>query len=145
MRAVVQRVSRAKVEVSEQEISRIEAGFLVLLAVKVGDNEAQAHKMAEKIAKLRIITDADDKMNLSVLDLQHSILLVSQFTLYGDASKGNRPSFIESARPEQAEPLFDLVAADLRSFGLTVELGAFGEHMQISLINDGPTTLILEV
>jgi len=84
-------------------------------------------------------------MNLSVLDLQQSILLVSQFTLYGDTGRGNRPSFVDSARPEQALPLFELVAADLRSFGLTVELGAFGEHMQISLINDGPTTVILEV
>lgn len=145
MRAVVQRVSRAIVSVGNQEIGRIEAGFLVLVAVKTGDNENQAHKLADKISKLRIITDDGDKMNLSLLDNKESVMLVSQFTLYGDTSRGNRPSFIDSARPEQARPLFETVAADLRSLGLNVSLGAFGEHMQIELINDGPTTIIIDI
>lgn len=145
MRAVIQVVSQAAVSVNDQEISRIQAGFLVLLAVKVGDGEIQAQKMAEKIAHLRILPDIAEKMNLSLLDLKLSVLLVSQFTLYGDCSRGNRPSFIDSARPEQALPLFNKVAEHLRAFGLEVAVGAFGEHMKISLVNDGPTTIILDV
>ncbi len=145
MRAVIQKVSRSAVSVAGKEISRIEAGFLVLVAVKVGDGEEQAHKLAEKISKLRIIVDEKEKMNLSLLDKKESVMLVSQFTLYGDTSRGNRPSFIDSARPEQARPLFEILAADLRALGLSVALGAFGEHMAIELINDGPTTIILDV
>jgi len=145
MRAVIQRVSRAAVSVGGEQISQIEAGYLVLVAVKVGDGEEQAHKLAEKISKLRIIVDEEEKMNLSLLDKKESVMLVSQFTLYGDASRGNRPSFIDSARPEQARPLFEMVAADLQSLGLDIALGAFGEHMKIELINDGPTTVILDV
>ena len=102
MRAVIQKVSRSAVSVAGKEISRIEAGFLVLVAVKVGDGEEQVHKLAEKISKLRIIVDEKEKMNLSLLDKKESVMLVSQFTLYGDTSRGNRPSFIDSARPEQA-------------------------------------------
>ncbi|MDD3285495.1 MAG: D-aminoacyl-tRNA deacylase [Patescibacteria group bacterium] len=145
MRAVIQRVRRVSVSVAGKEISRIEAGFLVLVAVKVGDGEEQAHKLAEKISKLRIIVDEEEKMNLSLLDKKESVMLVSQFTLYGDTSRGNRPSFIDSARPGQARPLFEILAADLRALGLSVALGAFGEHMAIELINDGPTTIILDV
>lgn len=145
MRAIVQRVKEAAVSVEGQEISRIKAGFLILLAVKIGDTELQAKKMAEKIAKLRIIEDGEGKLNLSLIDKQEAVLLVSQFTLYGDCSQGNRPSFIVSARPEQARPLFDLVVSEIRNFGLEAATGSFGDYMQVSLVNDGPTTLILEI
>ncbi len=145
MRAIIQVVSQAAVSVNDREISRIPAGFLILLAVKVGDSEIQAQKMAEKIAHLRILQDTEGKMNLSLLDLKLSILLVSQFTLYGDCSRGNRPSFVDSARPEQALLLFNQVAENLRTFGLEVVVGAFGEHMKISLVNDGPTTIIIDL
>jgi D-tyrosyl-tRNA(Tyr) deacylase len=145
MRALIQKVSRAAVSVDGQEISRIGAGFLVLLAVKIGDTELQAKKMADKIAKLRIIDDGTGKLNLSLLDTKQAILLVSQFTLYGDSDRGNRPSFIDSARPEQAKPLFELVAAELRASGLELQTGSFGAYMQIDLTNDGPTTLMLEI
>lgn len=145
MRAIIQVVSQAAVSVNDREISRIPAGFLILLAVKVGDSEIQAQKMAEKIAHLRILQDTEGKMNLSLLDLKLSILLVSQFTLYGDCSRGNRPSFVDSARPEQALLLFNQVAENLRTFGLEVAVGAFGEHMKISLVNDGPTTIIIDL
>lgn len=145
MRAIIQVVKQASVQVCDQEVGSINNGFLVLLAVKTGDSEAQARKMADKIANLRLFIDEQAKMNLSLLDRKHSVLLVSQFTLYGDCRKGNRPSFIESARPEDARPLFDLVADYLRAFGLTVATGSFGDYMQVNLINDGPTTIILEV
>lgn len=145
MRAVVQKVKNAAVSVDGLEINRIDEGFLVLLAVKVGDQPEQAKKMADKLAKLRIIEDGDGKLNLSLLDKQQPLLLVSQFTLYGDCSQGNRPSFVQSARPELALPLFELVAESLRAQGVQTLLGSFGAYMQISLVNDGPTTVIVEV
>ncbi|MGE5426041.1 MAG: D-aminoacyl-tRNA deacylase [Bacillota bacterium] len=145
MRAVIQRVRSASVSLQGKEISRIEAGFLVLLAVKIGDGSEQAGKMAEKIIRLRIFDDADGKMNLSLKDKAGlSVLLVSQFTLYGEADKGNRPSFIKSARPEEARPLIDLVAGKIAAAGIRAALGSFGEHMEVSLVNDGPATIILE-
>ncbi len=145
MRAVVQKVKNAAVSVDGLEINRIDEGFLVLLAVKVGDQPEQAKKMADKLAKLRIIEDGDGKLNLSLLDKQQPLLLVSQFTLYGDCSQGNRPSFVHSARPEAALLLFELVAESLRAQGVQTLLGSFGAYMQISLVNDGPTTVIVEV
>lgn len=145
MRAVVQKVKTAAVSVDGVEINRIDEGFLVLLAVKVGDQPEQAKKIADKLAKLRIIEDGDGKLNLSLLDKQQPLLLVSQFTLYGDCSQGNRPSFVQSARPELALPLFELVAESLRAQGVQTLLGSFGAYMQISLVNDGPTTVIVEV
>jgi len=145
MRAVIQRVASATVSLNKEEISRIDAGFLVLLAVKVGDGEKEAKKMAEKIANLRILEDDGGKMNLSLIDKKQSILLVSQFTLYGDCERGNRPSFIQSERPEKALPLFNLLHAELKKMVPNVQIGAFGEYMQLDLINDGPTTIILDI
>lgn len=145
MRAVIQRVSQAIVRHNSEEVSRIKAGFLVLVAIKVGDSESQVKKMAEKIANLRILEDEEGKMNLSLIDKKQSVLLVSQFTLYGDCQKGNRPSFIQSARPEEALPLFKLLQSELQKFVGEVQLGVFGEYMQIDLTNDGPTTIVLDI
>jgi D-tyrosyl-tRNA(Tyr) deacylase len=139
MRALVQRVTRASVEVDGREVARIGLGLLVLLGVKVGDTGEHADRIAGKVARLRVFEDAEGKMNLSVRDVGGELLCVSQFTLYGDARKGNRPSFVDAAPPEQAEPLYERVRATLGAQG-----GAFGEHMQVSLVNDGPVTLLLE-
>jgi len=145
MRAVIQRVSQAIVRHNGEEVSRIKAGFLVLVAIKVGDSESQVKKMAEKIANLRILEDEEGKMNLSLIDKKQSVLLVSQFTLYGDCQKGNRPSFIHSTRSEEALPLFKLLQSELQKFVGEVQLGVFGEYMQIDLTNDGPTTIVLDI
>ncbi len=139
MRALVQRVSRAAVDVDGEEVAAIGPGLLVLLGVRVGDDEAGADRIAGKIERLRVFEDAEGKMNLSVRDVGGEILCVSQFTLYGDARKGNRPSFVEAAPPEVAEPLYERVRAALGAEG-----GAFGAHMRVSLVNDGPVTLLLE-
>lgn len=139
MRALVQRVSRAAVDVDGEEVAATGPGLLVLLGVRVGDDEAGADRIAGKIERLRVFEDAEGKMNLSVRDVGGEILCVSQFTLYGDARKGNRPSFVEAAPPEVAEPLYERVRAALGAEG-----GAFGAHMRVSLVNDGPVTLLLE-
>ena len=139
MRALVQRVSRAAVEVDGQEVARIGPGLLVLLGVRAGDRPEQADRLAGKLERLRIFEDADGKLNLSVRDVEGEVLCVSQFTLYGDASKGNRPSFVDAAAPAEAEPLYERVRAALGAQG-----GAFGAHMRVSLVNDGPVTLLLE-
>ena len=139
MRALVQRVSRAAVEVDGQEVARIGPGLLVLLGVRAGDRPEQADRLAGKLERLRIFEDADGKLNLSVRDVEGEVLCVSQFTLYGDASKGNRPSFVDAAPPAEAEPLYERVRAALGARG-----GAFGAHMRVSLVNDGPVTLLLE-
>ncbi|MDP3836776.1 MAG: D-aminoacyl-tRNA deacylase [bacterium] len=144
MRAIVQRVKEASVAVNAQEISRIGYGFLVLIAVRAGDGPEKAKKMGEKLARLRIIADEAGKMNLSLLDLKQEVLLVSQFTLYGDCTKGNRPSFIGSVASDEARPLIEMLADELRAHGLAVQTGSFGEHMEVALINDGPTTIIIE-
>lgn len=144
MRAVIQKVSRASVSVEGEAISSIKAGFLVLIAIKVGDSREQALKLAEKIANLRILADNNGKMNLSLLNQGGEVLLISQFTLYGNSDKGNRPSFINSARPEEAEPLIQVLAEKLESLGIPVSQGSFGKHMQVELINDGPTTIIID-
>ncbi len=143
MRAVVQRVTKASVTVDNEIIGAIDDGLCVLLGITDGDDEAMVDKLAEKLVKLRIFSDADDKMNLSVADIGGSILLISQFTLYGDASKGNRPSFITAARPEVAEPLIDRCAEHLRTLGVTVATGRFGADMDVEIHNDGPVTLVL--
>ena len=145
MRALVQRVSEARVRVDGQIIGEIEHGILALVGVTHDDTPAQATKLAEKIANLRIFTDADDKMNLSVLDVGGSVLVVSQFTLYGDTRKGRRPAYVEAARPEVAEPLCDAVAAALRNLDVPVETGRFRADMKVELINDGPVTLAIEI
>jgi D-tyrosyl-tRNA(Tyr) deacylase len=144
MRAVVQRVSEAAVSVQGQQIAGIGRGLMVLLGVAQGDGEAQAGWIAGKIAGLRVFDDAQGKLNLSVLDVGGAVLLVSQFTLCGDCRKGRRPSFTRAAPPEEAERLYELVAARLRDVGLEVRTGRFGTEMQVSLVNDGPVTLILE-
>jgi D-tyrosyl-tRNA(Tyr) deacylase len=139
VRALVQRVSRAAVEVDGQEVASIGPGLLVLLGVRTGDTAEQADRLAGKLERLRVFEDADGKLNLSVRDVGGELLCVSQFTLYGDARKGNRPSFVDAAPPELAEPLYERVRSALGAEG-----GAFGAHMSVSLVNDGPVTLLLE-
>jgi len=139
VRALVQRVSRATVEVDGEEVARIGLGLLVLLGVRTGDTREQADRLAGKLERLRIFEDAEGKLNLSVRDVGGELLCVSQFTLYADASKGNRPSFVAAAPPDEAEPLYERFRATLGAQG-----GAFGAHMQVSLVNDGPVTLLLE-
>jgi D-tyrosyl-tRNA(Tyr) deacylase len=140
LRALVQRVSRASVTVDGAVTGAIGPGLLVLLGVRRGDGESEADKIARKLLALRIFEDADGRMNLSVGDAGGELLCVSQFTLYGDARKGNRPSFVEAAPPEEAEPLYERVRARLGAQG-----GRFGEHMEVELVNDGPVTIMLEV
>lgn len=144
MRAVVQRVTEASVTVDNEVIGKIGNGLLVLLGVGTQDAEADAAIIAKKIAQLRIFNDADGKFNLSLEDVKGAVLLVSQFTLYGDARKGNRPSFIDAARPEQAIPLYESVATHLRTRNIPVETGRFGAHMEVRLLNDGPVTILLD-
>jgi D-tyrosyl-tRNA(Tyr) deacylase len=139
VRALVQRVSEAAVSVDGTERARIGPGLLVLLGVRRGDGSEQADRLAGKLERLRVFEDADGRMNLSVRDVDGELLCVSQFTLYGDARKGNRPSYVEAAPPEQAEPLYERVRAALGAQG-----GAFGAHMRVSLVNDGPVTVLLE-
>jgi D-tyrosyl-tRNA(Tyr) deacylase len=144
VRAVVQRVSRASVRVDERVTGAIDAGLLVLAGVAVDDSETDAIWMAEKLANLRIFTDADGLMNRSVIDIGGSVLIVSQFTLLGDARKGRRPSFIEAAREPLARDLYERVGAELSNLGLPVAYGEFGAHMDVELINDGPVTILLD-
>ena len=144
MRAVVQRVKYAFVDVEGERVGQIELGLMVLLGVMDGDTDADREYIVKKIAGLRIFEDADDKMNLSVSDVGGRILLISQFTLAGDARHGNRPSFSNAAAPEIAEPVCGQVAENLRARGLTVETGRFRAHMEVSLLNDGPVTILLD-
>ncbi|TNE71859.1 D-tyrosyl-tRNA(Tyr) deacylase [bacterium] len=145
MKAVVQRVSSASVKVENKVIGSIQNGLLVLLGVHQTDTLEQVDWMASKVARLRIFQDDEGKMNRSVQDIQGSVLVVSQFTLYGDARKGTRPSFIEAAQPERAIPLYEAFVDKLKSeHKLPVETGEFGAMMEVSLVNDGPVTLILE-
>jgi D-tyrosyl-tRNA(Tyr) deacylase len=144
MRAVVQRVSEASVTVDGSVIGQIGRGFLVLLGISHGDTQKDVVWMATKIAGLRVFEDSEGRMNLGLADVGGAVLLVSQFTLYGDCRKGRRPSFIEAARPEVAVPLYQAVAAELRGAGLQVETGKFQAHMDVRLLNDGPVTLLLD-
>ena len=144
MRAVIQRVKQTTLRVDGREISQIPFGLTVFLGVKEGDSKAQADYLMKKIAALRIFEDENGKMNLSVKDVGGEVLLVSQFTLYGDASHGNRPSFSLAARPEIAEPLYEYAADSLRALGVTVKTGVFGADMKIDQLNDGPVTILLE-
>ncbi|MFO0975732.1 MAG: D-aminoacyl-tRNA deacylase [Planctomycetaceae bacterium] len=144
MRAVIQRVSEASVTVDGQIVGQIQKGFLVLLGVSTTDTQDDVVWTAGKIAGLRVFEDADGKMNLALGDVGGSVLLVSQFTLYGDCRKGRRPSFVEAARPEQANALYQSVVAELRGLGLQVETGVFQADMKVRLLNDGPVTLILD-
>ncbi len=144
MRAVVQRVSQASVTVDGQVVGAIGHGLLVLLGIAHGDDTAQADWLAQKIAGLRIFEDNAGKMNRGLLDIEGEALVVSQFTLYGDARKGRRPSFTDAARPEVADPLVQHFAQALRRQGVPVETGVFGAHMLVEIHNDGPVTLVLE-
>ena len=144
MRALIQRVSEACVMVDHEVKGDIQAGLLILLGVTHNDNQADAEKLAAKIVKLRIFSDAEGKMNLSVQDLGGSVLAVSQFTLYADAKKGNRPSYSAAARPEDANRLYESFVSAIQAHGLEVQQGVFGAHMQVSLINDGPVTIWLD-
>jgi D-tyrosyl-tRNA(Tyr) deacylase len=139
VRALVQRVSEASVTVDGEEVARIGRGLLVLLGVRRGDGEAEADRLVSKLLALRVFADAEGKMNLAVGDVSGEILCVSQFTLYGDTRKGNRPSFVDAAPPEEAEPLYERVRAALGAAG-----GVFGARMAVSLVNDGPVTLLIE-
>ena len=144
MRAVVQRVSQASVRVDGKVAGAVDRGFMVLLGVGVNDTPAEAKAMAAKVAKLRVFTDPDGKMNLALGDVGGAVLAISQFTLYGDASRGNRPSFIQAARSEQANELYELFCRELTTLGHRVEKGVFGAHMDVSLVNDGPVTIIID-
>jgi D-aminoacyl-tRNA deacylase len=144
MRAVVQRVTRAQVTVDGESTGQIERGLLVLLGVAQNDSQADADYLAEKIAGLRIFEDANAKMNLAVGEVGGSILVVSQFTLYGDVRRGKRPSFDEAARPERAQELYEYLVNVLRKKGLQCETGRFQEEMQVELVNDGPVTILLD-
>ncbi|HEX2232921.1 MAG TPA: D-aminoacyl-tRNA deacylase [Thermoleophilaceae bacterium] len=139
MRALVQRVSEAAVEVHGERVAAIGPGLLVLLGVRRGDGTAEADKLAAKLAALRIFEDSDGRMNLNVSQAGGEVLCVSQFTLYGDCRKGNRPSFVEAAPPEEAEPLYERVRDALGAQG-----GSFGARMAVSLVNDGPVTVMVE-
>lgn len=144
MRLVLQRVSRASVTVDGRVIGSIGRGLLVLVGVTSSDGDAEVEWMAEKVAGIRLFADAAGKMNLSLDEAGGAVLAVPQFTLYGDARKGRRPSFIAAAAPEIAEPLFDAFVVALRARGLEVATGAFGAAMAVELINDGPVTILLE-
>ncbi len=144
MRLLIQRVSRASVTVNEETISSIGNGLLILLGVGHNDTEEHAQFLAEKVANLRIFEDAQGKTNLSILDVKGEAIVVSQFTLYADARKGRRPSFIEAAPPEVAEPLVNRFAELLRSHGVPIQMGKFGAVMQVEIHNDGPFTIWLE-
>jgi D-tyrosyl-tRNA(Tyr) deacylase len=144
MRAVIQRVSRASVVIEGETVGAIGGGLLVLLGVTHGDTPEKARWLAEKVVGLRIFNDAEGKMNLGVTDVGGSVLVVSQFTLYGDAQKGRRPSFIAAARPEQAIPLYEEFVNGIKGLGVPVATGRFGAMMQVELVNDGPVTLILD-
>lgn len=144
MRAVVQRVGHASVDVAGERVAAIGPGLLVLVGVRDGDGEAEARQLASKIVNLRIFSDEAGKMNLSALDLGLELLVVSQFTLYGDVRKGRRPSFVGAAQPDLAAPLVERVAEECRTAGLTVGTGVFGAEMQVALVNDGPVTIWLD-
>ena len=144
MRAVIQRVTEASVTVNQKIVGSIQRGFLVLLGVAEDDTLNDAIWIAGKIAGLRVFEDDEGKMNLALTDIGGSVLLVSQFTLFGDCRKGRRPSFIEAARPEKANSLYQSVAKELRQQSLPVETGTFQAHMDVRLLNDGPVTLLLD-
>lgn len=144
MRGVLQRVKSASVTIDGNKVSEIEQGILILIGVTDTDTEADADYIAEKTVNARIFDDSDGKMNLSLQDVKGSVLAVSQFTLYGDARKGRRPSFIRAAKGEISEPLYELVCKKISNMGVNVQKGVFGADMKVELINDGPVTILLE-
>jgi D-tyrosyl-tRNA(Tyr) deacylase len=144
MRAVVQRVRQAAVRVEDRTVAQIGPGLVVLVAVRSGDTEDEARLLARKIGNLRIFADDEGKMNRSVLDVAGSVLSVSQFTLYGDLRRGNRPGFVEAAPPEEANRLYEVFNSTLREAGIPVETGVFGAAMLVEIHNDGPVTIWLD-
>lgn len=144
MRAVVQRVASANVTVDNQTIAQIEQGFLILLGVTHSDTTKEAETLANKIARLRVFRDENDKMNRSLQDIDGHALVVSQFTLYGDTKKGNRPSFINAAPPEQANTLYQHFTNTLKQNNIPTQTGSFGANMQVHLTNNGPVTILLD-
>jgi D-tyrosyl-tRNA(Tyr) deacylase len=145
MRVVVQRVKKANVKVKDEIVGEINTGLLLLVAIHKDDILGVEEKMADKILSLRIFNDREDKMNQSVLDVEGEILAVSQFTLFANIKKGNRPGFTDSARPEKALPMFNSFVKYIREKGIIIQTGNFGKTMEVKLINDGPVTLILDI
>ena len=144
MKAVVQRVSRGFVAIDGQVHAEIGQGFVILLGIAPEDSPAIAQQLAEKIVHLRVFEDAQEKMNLSLLDVKGEALVVSQFTLYADTSRGRRPSFIGAAQPDHAEPLVEAFIERMKDQGVSTKSGVFGAHMEIALVNDGPVTIVME-
>ncbi len=144
MKAVIQRVTRASVQVEGKTVGQIESGLLILLGVAKGDGDLDGRYLVEKIRTLRIFSDEQGKMNRSLVDIGGSVLLVSQFTLLGRTADGRRPSFDEAAPSDEAKRLYEAVAAELRAQGISVETGVFAAHMQVELLNDGPVTFVLD-
>ena len=144
MKVLVQKVLNAAVTVADQTVAAIDSGYLLFVGVEKGDTSAQADFLAKKVANLRIFTDENDKMNLSLQDVKGAILAVSQFTLAADVSRGNRPGFETAARPEEAEPLYEYFVAQLKSHNIPVQTGIFQADMKVSLTNDGPCTFLLQ-
>lgn len=145
MRLVIQRVTQASVSVSDEIIGSIKKGLLVLIGVHNDDNEEDIQWLSKKLLSMRIFSDVNDKMNLSVQDIEGSILVISQFTLFASTKKGNRPSYLQSAAPEKANKLYESFVENVRSTGdITVETGAFGADMKVRLLNDGPVTIIID-
>lgn len=144
MKIVVQRVKNAQVEVEGKTVGKIKQGFLVLLGVTHGDTKEQADYLVKKLCNLRVFKDENDKMNLGLKDINGELLIVSQFTLYADCSNGNRPSFINAGKPEQAEELYEYFCEKCSKNNIHVEKGIFGADMKVELINDGPVTIIIE-
>jgi len=145
VRAILQRVTKGSVTVSEEAVANIGLGYVILLGIGPEDTSEIARELAEKTANLRVFEDEAGKMNLSLLDVVGEAIVVSQFTLYADTSRGRRPSFINAAKPELAEPLVDVFAARLRELGITTQQGVFGAHMVVDIRNDGPVTILLEL
>ena len=144
MRLVIQKVSQSSVKIDGKIVGAIEKGYMVLVGITNGDDETLVEKMVDKLVNLRIFEDENDKLNLSLLDVNGSILSISQFTLYANCKKGRRPSFIDAAKPDVSSPLYDYFNKMLEKKGVKVERGVFGAMMEVSLINDGPGTIILD-
>lgn len=145
MKVLIQRVKRASVTINDKLYSKINKGILALVGIEKGDTIEQIQKMAKKLSGLRIFSDENDKMNLSILDVQGEMLIVSQFTLCGDCKKGTRPSFDKSAAPDVAKELYEIFIKEIKNYGIKIGTGEFGAMMDIELINDGPVTFMLEM
>ncbi|ASW74809.1 D-tyrosyl-tRNA(Tyr) deacylase [Chryseobacterium piperi] len=144
MKVVIQRVSEAQVKVEGKVVGEISKGFMLLIGIDENDEKTDADWLVQKILNLRVFSDADDKLNLSIKDITGEILCISQFTLIADYKKGNRPSFIKAAKPDQAIPLFEYFKEEIAQSGLKTESGIFGADMKVSLINDGPVTIVMD-